>query len=274
MTKTITLANKAGFCFGVKRALNIVMQQTDASTLGPLIHNPQVIKSLEDKGIDYIDSLEDLKKKKLIIRAHGAPDLIIEKAIKKGITIIDATCPFVKKVHEIAKAREEEGFRIVLVGDPSHPEIIGIAGDLRNPIIISTPEQVNEKVTAPIKQIVVLSQTTQSYDNFTNIVKELIPLSKKLIVRNTICLATQERQDSAKDLARKSDIMIIIGGKNSANTKRLYGICKDITTSYHIETKDELNPEWFQNKNNIGITAGASTPDWIIKEVIGEIDGF
>lgn len=271
MPRKITLAKYSGFCFGVKRALDIAMLQNDASTFGPLIHNPQVIKVLEDKGIDSIDSLSQLKKSRLIIRAHGVPASFIEKAISKGITVIDATCPYVKKVHDIAKAREEEGYKVIVVGDPDHPEVKGITGDLKDPIILSSPDEVKDKITKPVKQIVVVSQTTQSYENFAGIVKELMPLCRKIIVRNTICTSTQQRQDAAKKLAEISDIMIIIGGKNSANTIRLYELCKAITLSYHIETKAELDESWFDGKHDVGITAGASTPDWIITEVIDEI---
>ena len=276
MKRKIILAKNAGFCFGVKRALNIVLaaknknKNKKVNIFGPLIHNPQEIKRLVKKGIKTVYKLHKNLKDILVIRAHGVPDSLIRRAKANSLKIIDATCPFVKQVHVISKKLEKQGYQLVIFGDAYHPEVVGIAGNLKDPIVIEEPELI--KHFPFIEKIAFVAQTTQNLKKFQKAAKLLKNKCNKLIVKNTICNATEQRQNASRKLAEKSDIMLIIGGKNSGNTKRLYQICKSVQKhTYHIETSDELKKQWFENKKTIGVTAGASTPDWIINKVISKI---
>ena len=272
----IILAKHAGFCFGVKRALNIVLTAKNKNKnkqiyiFGPLIHNPQEIKRLEKKGIKTVYKLSKNIKDILVIRAHGVPDSLIKRAKAKGLKTIDATCPFVKQVHVISKELEKKGFQVVIFGDAYHPEVVGIAGNLKDPIVIEKPELI--KHFPFIEKIAFVAQTTQNQKKFKKAAKLLKNKCKNLVVKNTICNATEQRQNTSKKLAEKSNIMLVIGGKNSGNTKRLYQICKTVQkNTYHVETEKELKKQWFENKKTIGITAGASTPDWVINKIISKI---
>ncbi|MBW2977828.1 4-hydroxy-3-methylbut-2-enyl diphosphate reductase [Candidatus Woesearchaeota archaeon] len=274
--KKITLAKHAGFCFGVKRALNIVTSAKNknktkkVNIFGPLIHNPQEIKRLEKKGIKTVYKLHKNLKDILVIRAHGVPDSLIKRAKAKGLKTIDATCPFVKQVHVISKDLEKKGHQVVVFGDAYHPEVVGIAGNLKDPIVVEEPELIEHFPF--IEKMALVAQTTQNQKKFNKAAKLLKSRCNKLIAKNTICNATEQRQNASKKLAEKSDIMIVIGGQNSGNTKRLNQICKSLQkNTYHIETEKELKKQWFDNKKKIGITAGASTPDWIIRKVISRI---
>ena len=269
--KTI-LAPKAGFCFGVKRALDLAMQtarETNKSiyTLGPLIHNPQVVEDLSKKGIKVVKDLSDIPEGVVIIRSHGVGPDIIENARDRDLQIIDATCPFVKKAQELAKELNDQGYQVVVVGDKEHPEVTGIIGWTGHTgIVVETPEQA-EKLQ-PLKKIGIISQTTQPEGNFNKIASVLQEKAEEVKAYNTICHATRDRQYAAAELARKVDVMIVIGGKNSANTQKLARLCAQTgTPTHHIETAAEFNREWLADKKLIGITAGASTPDWIIEEV-------
>jgi len=279
MKRKITLAKNAGFCFGVKRALNLVLSAKNKNKnkqvyiYGPLIHNPQEIKRLEKKGIRTVYKLRKSLKDILVIRAHGVPDSLIKRAEAKGLKTIDATCPFVKQVHVISKKLEKEGYQVVIFGDAYHPEVVGIAGNLKDPIVIEEPELV--KHFPFIEKIALVAQTTQNQKKFKKATNLLKSKCKSLIVRNTVCNATEQRQNSSRKLAEKSDVMIVIGGKNSGNTKRLYQICKSVQKdTYHIEVEKELKKEWFDGKHKVGVTAGASTPDWIIENVVKQIKEF
>ena len=269
--KTI-LAPKAGFCFGVKRALDLAMQtarETNKSiyTLGPLIHNPQVVEDLSKKGIKVVKDLSDIPEGVIIIRSHGVGPDIIDNARDRDLQVIDATCPFVKKAQELAKELNDQGYQVVVVGDKEHPEVTGIIGWTGHTgIVVETPEQA-EKLQ-PLKKIGIISQTTQPEENFNNIASVLQEKAEEVKAYNTICHATRDRQYAAAELARKVDVMIVIGGKNSANTQKLARLCAQTgTPTHHIETAAEFNREWLADKKLIGITAGASTPDWIIEEV-------
>ncbi len=268
----IKVAKEAGFCHGVKSAIDLVddtikNSQKEIFILGPLIHNPQVAQKLEDNGVTTVEDIESIPDfVDLIIRAHGVSDSIIAKAKLKNCNVLDAICPNVKQVHKLSKEAELEGYFILLFGEKDHPEIMGIKGNLSNFLVFETIEEL-EKINMPSK-VCLLSQTTQSGDKFQQIVDYIHAKNIDFKCYNTICNATYQRQKAATELAKESDLMIVIGGKTSGNTKRLFGICNSITKSIHIETAKELNEINLSEFNNIGITAGASTPDWIIKEVI------
>ncbi|MDW7675420.1 MAG: bifunctional 4-hydroxy-3-methylbut-2-enyl diphosphate reductase/30S ribosomal protein S1, partial [Bacillota bacterium] len=272
----ITVANKAGFCFGVKKALDIaesavVCPTEQIFTLGPLIHNPQVVTKLADKGIVSINDLTEITSGKVIIRSHGVAPEIINEAKDKGLELVDATCPFVNKAQQLAKEHADKGYLIVIVGDPTHPEVEGIFGWSGNNAKVI--EDIDEVTALPQQsKICVVAQTTQSIEKFNQIVAALKGKADEVKVCNTICDATRQRQDAAKKLALDSDIMIVVGGRNSSNTRKLTSICEATgTPTYHIEQASELKQEWFVAKEKIGVTAGASTPDWILEEVINKM---
>ncbi len=266
----VILADYLGFCYGVKRAIKIARENAapdgSACTLGPIIHNPQMVERLKDEGVGTIDCLDDLKRGKVIIRSHGVGPETYEKAEAMGLECVDATCPHVKKAQLSAKELAEEGRFVVIVGEKEHPEVHSIvqwAGG--NVAVIET---VAEAASVPnVSRLGIISQTTFSGERFREIVSALLDKSRDIRVMRTICTATDQRQRAARELASKVDVMLVIGGKNSANTTRLAQLCANICRTYHIETAEELQPAWFDNIEKIGITAGASTPDWIIKEV-------
>jgi len=265
----IVRAEKAGFCFGVERAIELA-EKTSASgntvSLGPLIHNQQVVDYLKEKGIKVADSLEEVKKgQQLVIRSHGVPPFIYNEARDKGINIVDATCPFVQKAQKLAAKSSKDNF-VIVVGDGDHPEIKGILGWAgKNSRAVETLEEA--KQLPHYSSLAVLAQTTQAKNNFLKIVEELKSHTDNLVVHNTICNATSERQDSARKVAKEVSVMLVVGGRNSSNTRKLGTICSEETKTYLIETADELQQNWFDDVENVGLTAGASTPDWIIEEV-------
>ena len=266
----VILADYLGFCYGVKRAIKIARENAapdgSACTLGPIIHNPQMVERLKEEGVGTIDRLDDLKRGKVIIRSHGVGPETYERAEAMGLECVDATCPHVKKAQLSAKELAEEGRFVVIVGEKEHPEVHSIvqwAGG--NVAVIET---VAEAASFPnASRLGIISQTTFSGERFQEIVSALLDKSRDIRVMRTICTATDQRQRAARELASKVDVMLVIGGKNSANTTRLAQLCAKICRTYHIETAEELRPAWFDNIEKIGITAGASTPDWIIKEV-------
>ncbi len=266
----VELAAKAGFCFGVKRALDLAERTVENSpsvSLGPLIHNQQVVKRLAERGIRVVDSLEEVVSgQALIIRSHGVGPSVYQAAETKGIQVMDATCPFVQKAQRLAAESAQVGQQVIVIGDKLHPEVQGIlgwAGELAIPI--QTIEEAKELPFYP--QLAVLAQTTQLAESFQGIVEELKHHTKDLTVHNTICNATAERQKAARELAQTVDVMVVVGGRNSANTEKLASICAELTMTHLIETAKELEADWFKEATNAGLTAGASTPDWIIKEV-------
>ncbi|MDR3244051.1 MAG: 4-hydroxy-3-methylbut-2-enyl diphosphate reductase [Elusimicrobiota bacterium] len=265
----ITVAKKAGFCFGVKRAIKMaqeaVLKNKKTFVIGSLIHNPQEIKRLQKLGIKTLKS-PNVKSGIIILRTHGiSSDLYDRLKKRKSIELADAVCPFVKRAQKIVENLGQKGERIVIVGEKDHPEIIALrsyAG--KKCIIINDVGQAQKiKTQEPLN---IVSQTTQSLENFDAIVK-VLRRNHKIKIFNTICKATFDRQKEAAELAKTADLMIVIGGMNSANTSRLAQICKDKTITRHIETVGSLKKSWFKGKKNICITAGASTPDWIIKDI-------
>ncbi|EHQ88193.1 bifunctional 4-hydroxy-3-methylbut-2-enyl diphosphate reductase/30S ribosomal protein S1 [Desulfosporosinus youngiae] len=263
-------AAKAGFCFGVKRALDMAERTAETShavSLGPLIHNQQVVKRLAERGIQVVEDLDELTSRQaLIIRSHGVAPLVYQKAEIKGIQVVDATCPFVQKAQRLAAESSKMGQQVIVMGDKLHPEVQGILGWAGEEAIpIQTVEEAKELPFYP--HLAVLAQTTQLAENFAGIVEELKSHTEDLIVHNTICNATAERQKAARELAETVDIMVVVGGRNSANTRKLASICAERTKTYLIETAEELEDVWFKEAKIAGLTAGASTPDWIIEEV-------
>ena len=270
----IITADEAGFCFGVKRAIDIVkdaVANTDKKvyTLGPLIHNPQVVEELSKKGVNLAESIDDIDDDGiLIIRTHGVEPKVLRKAQEKGLDIIDATCPFVKNAHKYAKELVETDYQTFIFGDKNHPEVLGIYGYTNDKGLII--ENIEDLKDVSFKDKVgIVAQTTQSYEEYFEVTNYILPKVKELKIFNTICNTTGNRQEAAKKLAKEVDVMFVIGGHNSANTKRLAEISANTNTpTFHIETVDEINWDKIKNTNKIGITAGASTPDWIIKEVL------
>jgi len=274
--KNVILAQNAGFCYGVKRAVDISLNtkkkyQRKIYTLGPLIHNNDVVKFLKEKGIhtieyEDIDSLDE--NDVVIIRSHGVSKNILNDLESKGLIVVDATCPYVKAIHNKVQMYHGLGYQIVIVGDENHPEVIGINGWCDDDAFITKGDKNIPKFS---KKVCIVSQTTEKYEIFKNIASKLIDNCSETLVFNTICSATDIRQKSAYELSKKVQLMLVIGGKHSSNTTKLYEICKsNCSRTIHIESAKEIPEDivFLNNIVNIGVTAGASTPDWIIKEVI------
>ena len=272
----VRIAENAGFCFGVKRAMKMAWDElenkseNDVYSLGPLIHNKQAVNRYKEKGLMEKDSLEKIpNNSKLIIRSHGVAENIYIESQSKNMKIVDTTCPFVKKIHDIVKDYYTKGYKIIIVGNATHPEIIGINGWCNNEAyVINCLEEIDNITFNSNNKYCVVSQTTFNLELFDKIVDTLKSKTDNLTVKNTICFATKERQLAANDLAKEVDCMVVIGGKHSSNTQKLVNICEDLVPTFSIETKEELNKDDFKNFKVAGVTAGASTPDWIIDEVI------
>lgn len=278
--REIIFAEKSGFCFGVKRAVDTALEarkkyDKDIYTLGSLIHNNDVVNFLKAKGIYPVEiaDLDSLKQNDvIIIRSHGVPKSIIDLLNSKGIIVIDATCPFVSNIHEKVKKYGELNYDIVIVGDEKHPEVIGINGWCDNKAHISKDGDNLENLK---DKVCIVSQTTEKLSNLQKVVSKVVKISKEIAVFNTICNATSERQKAANELSKKVDFMVVIGGKQSSNTTKLYEICKsNCKSTIHVENSGEIPDEIIKNKNylKIGVTAGASTPDWIIEEAIDKMN--
>lgn len=273
----ILVAKSAGFCFGVEKAIESVYKEIETGkkpiyTFGPIIHNEQVVGDLEEKGvsvIDTIEELENLQSGSVVIRSHGVPKKIYDAIEKQNLEIVDATCPFVKKIHNIVKKESEKGKRIVIIGNDNHPEVEGIKGWVVGEAIVVKDEEDIEKIDSfRNESICIVSQTTFNYNKFKNLVEIIDKKGYDIDVINTICSATEERQLEAGELADKVDAMIVIGGKSSSNTQKLFEICKaNCVNTYYIQTLDDLELYSLPPVNCVGITAGASTPNYLIKEV-------
>lgn len=269
----IELASSYGFCFGVKRAIKIAENAKDASTIGPLIHNNEEINRLEQNfNVKTLDGINDLTdEKKAIIRTHGITKTDLESLKNSGINIIDATCPFVTKPQQICEKMSDEGYDIVIFGDENHPEIKGVKSYAKGKVFVVLDESELKNIKLS-QRVAVLSQTTRKFEKFSQIVNFLMLKVKEVRVFNTICNATFENQEATRELSTRADVMIIIGGKNSSNTKQLYYISKQFCDdSYLIENEAELEKSWFEAKNLCGVAAGASTPDWVIQRVVDKI---
>ena len=272
----VILAEHAGFCFGVKRAVEQVYEQIllgkPLYTYGPIVHNEEVVKELESKGVRVIDTeqqLQEISEGTVMIRAHGVPKRIKEMIESRGLDYVDATCPFVKRIHNIVEKESAAGKRIVIIGNAGHPEVVGIMGWSKVPAaVIETLEEARNFTCGQDEEICIVSQTTFNYNKFQDMVEIFKEKGYNVIVVNTICNATEERQTEAKEIAAKVDVMIVIGGKHSSNTRKLYEICmQECANTYFIQTLDDLHLDLPKSVRLVGITAGASTPNNIIEEV-------
>ncbi|MCR5792260.1 MAG: 4-hydroxy-3-methylbut-2-enyl diphosphate reductase [Lachnospiraceae bacterium] len=273
--RTVTLAKTAGFCFGVKRAVDLVYEKVNDGlkvyTYGEIIHNEQVVSDLSQKGVKVVHSLDEfanLEKGTVIIRSHGISRKEQEAIADFGFEIVDATCPFVKKIHKIVAEKSNEGYEIIIIGNNGHPEVEGIKGWCNgNPTVIGTVLEA-ENYQTEAKKICIVSQTTFNYNKFQELVEILSKKGYDILALNTICNATEERQKEARQLAAVSDAMIVIGGRQSSNTQKLYEICKEqCEETFYIQTLVDLDLDLLKSFRSVSITAGASTPNNIIKEV-------
>ncbi len=275
-------AKSAGFCFGVKRAVEKVYEQIGKGrkiyTFGPIIHNEEVVRDLEARGVSVIERIEELKaldEGMVVIRSHGVSKEVYDLLEKKGLECVDATCPFVKRIHDIVEKESGQGKKIVIIGNPGHPEVEGIKGwSSGETEIIESVEQAerftNEEKNLSVKEekICIVSQTTFNYNKFKELVEIFLKKGYNVSVANTICSATEERQTEARQIASQVENMIVIGGTHSSNTRKLYEICKEeCENTYFIQTLDDLRLELPKAASPVGITAGASTPNNIIEEV-------
>ncbi|MCF7887897.1 MAG: 4-hydroxy-3-methylbut-2-enyl diphosphate reductase [Candidatus Omnitrophica bacterium] len=273
----INIAKSAGFCVGVKRALAIADETAKSCAkidmLGDIVHNEEVVRQIKKIGIKKINKLTNGKNKTLLVRAHGAPKSTYQKAKKLGYKIIDATCPMVKEIHQIAKKYQKKGYKIIIVGDKKHDEVQGIVGQLdKRPLVLSPKTKIKEKMLRGLKKAVVISQSTQNIAEVKNIVGKIKKYIPHLQFIDTICKPTRQKQNEVKTIPYNNDLILIIGSKASANTKRLYQISKKINPrTYWIENDKKINPRWFKGIKSVGITAGASTPENIIKSVVEKI---
>jgi len=277
----IKLAKKTGFCFGVKRAVTMAEEALKTKgriySLGSIIHNKEVVRALSKKGLKVIRDIEKVRRGTIIISSHGLSPKVAEKIRRRGLEIIDTTCPFVRKAQNIARSLGENGYTVVVVGDANHPEIKALLDFVPKDIfVVKNRGDIKKLGLKKTDRVSVISQTTQSIENFTDVINALAARNfKELKVYNTICKDAEARQGYAKSLAREADLMLIIGGKDSANTNRLFEVCRPISKESHlIETGKELRNSWLKSAGVVGITSGASTPDWIIEKVLKRIESL
>ena len=273
----VIVAKTAGFCYGVKRAVEQVYEQIAKAekpvyTYGPIIHNEFVVKDLEKKGVCVLNTEEELSALTdgiVVIRSHGVGKHIYDLLEAHHITVVDATCPFVKKIHRIVEKQTAEGRRVIIIGSPEHPEVQGIRGwGNDTTLVVEKPEQIDDLLLSKEEKLCIVSQTTFNYKKFQDLVEKFEKKGYDILVLNTICNATQERQVEARRIASEVDAMIVIGGKHSSNTQKLYEICqKECKNTYFIQSLGDFNPECVNSVRSVGITAGASTPNKIIEEV-------
>ena len=275
----LTIAKSAGFCFGVTRAVNMVYEAIEKEnvpiyTYGPIIHNDEVVKDMEKNGVTVINDLDELsshKKGVMIIRSHGISKAEYDKIKDCGFEVLNATCPFVSKIHRYVEDYSSKGYDIIIVGSPKHPEVCGIKGwadEKCHVTIINSPEDAEKYTKNSTKKLCIVSQTTFNYNKFQDIVEIIAKKGYDITVLNTICNATEVRQNEARKVAQCSDVMIVIGDRHSSNTQKLFEICKnECKNTYYIQTSDEMDYTQIRSNNNVGITAGASTPNNIIEEV-------
>lgn len=283
--RRIVVAEVAGFCFGVQRAVDMTMQARQErdgkmTVLGPIVHNEQVIARLQTKGVDTLPMLDSIREGTVVLSAHGVAPDVVAQAKSQGLNILDVTCPFVTKVHRTAKQLYDQGYQVLLVGDPGHTEVKGIVGaveELEGTVtVVSSVDDVRALyLDARLgKKVGIVSQTTQRSADYGAIVGEVARTATDVRAVNTICYATDELQAAAVRLARQVDVALVIGGRKSANTRRLRQLCEEQgIPAYHIETPEDIQFEWLEGKDTIGLTAGASTPDWIIEDVARALNG-
>lgn len=272
----VTVAKSAGFCFGVKRAVDTVYEEIKTGervyTYGPIIHNDEVVSDLKERGVVVINSIEELsslEKGTIIVRSHGVSRAEYEQMQSSGFRVVDATCPFVKKIHNTVMEHSNKGEEIIIIGSADHPEVQGIVGWCSGKCtVIETAEEAENYEFSASGQLCLVAQTTFNYKKFKDLVEILSKKGYDILALNTICNATEVRQNEARQLAKNSDAMVVIGGKQSSNTQKLVEICKsECADTYYIQTLVDLDLEMLKSFRSVGITAGASTPKNIIKEV-------
>jgi len=272
----ILIAKSAGFCFGVKRATQMAFEASDhyanICSLGPIIHSPQVVERLAEKGVAVIKRVEDIAGGAVVIRSHGVTADEMQAIKARELTVVDATCPFVKKAQEYAARLNVEGYTVVIVGEADHPEVQGIVSYAVGGKVQIVANAAEAGALPRMNRVGIVAQTTQSFENLRQVVDVCLEKCQELHVYNTICDATTVRQNEAREIARQVDVMLVIGGFNSANTTRLAQICRELQPrTHHLETAGEIEPSWFDAVKRIGITAGASTPRWLIDDVISRV---
>ena len=272
----IILAKSAGFCFGVRRATQMAFEAAskheNICSLGPVIHSPQVVKGLAEQGVKVVSKVEDIPPGSVIVRSHGITSEEMEKIHESNLTIVDATCPFVKKAQEYAARLSDEGYTVVIVGEMEHPEVQGIVSYAGEALVHVVADARQASALPRMKKVGIVAQTTQLYENLKDIMDVCLAKSQELRIYNTICDATSVRQNEAREIALEVDLMFVIGGHASADTSRVAAISREIQPrTWHIETTEEIKPEWFASVSRVGVTAGASTPRWLIDEILARI---
>lgn len=270
----VELASDCGFCFGVKRAIDIaqatVQKDQQVYSLGPLIHNPQVIARLKEAGIKIAQEVDDIPGGTVIIRSHGVHPKKLKEIERRGLKVVDATCPFVRRAQEKARMLDQEGYAVVVVGEPEHPEVRAIMGHANNAMLTN----MNSKEPLDLRgRIGIIAQTTQSPEDFRAVISRILEQEQfdEIRVFNTICQATVGRQRAALEVAGRVQLMLVLGGFDSANTRRLAKLCEGVVATYHIESAERIKGCWLKGITQVGVTAGASTPPWIIEEVVNKL---
>ncbi len=267
----VKIARTAGFCWGVRRTVDKVMEVANGRrsvvTLGPVIHNPQAVERMRERGVGTVGAVAEVAEgTTVVVRTHGAVKEELERAKERGLEVVDGTCPYVKYPQAMARRFSQEGYHVVIVGDASHAEVKGVVSYVEGPCTVVKPGGPIPDIDA--KRVAVLAQTTCIGAEFERVVGALALRHREVRAANTICNDTDERQEDARQLAREVDAVVVVGGKNSANTRHLAEICRTIQPrTWHVETGDELQPEWFAGCRSVGISAGASTPDWVVEGV-------
>ncbi len=273
----VVKAKYAGVCYGVERALDMaqaaVMDGEDAYTLGPLIHNPEVVKKLDDNGVHVASSEDEVESGVILIRSHGVAPKVIDRLENRGLTVMDATCPHVAKAQRAAADLRDMGGTVVVIGRAEHPEVKGLCGYAGDKaVVVAGPDELPAKLEEPVGVVV---QTTETKEKLARVVEAIRARGIEPTVKNTVCFATRQRQDSTAALAGEVDAIVVIGGKNSSNTTHLYEICKErCQRAYFVESADELEPSWFSACERVGVTAGASTPDYQIQSVVDYLESL
>jgi len=274
----VKLAKKIGFCFGVKRAVDMaeaaLKNKGPIYSLGSIIHNQQVVEDLSKKGLKVVKDVKKIKRGVVVISSHGISPVVAKSISKRGIKLIDTTCPFVLNAQRIAKSLSEASYNVIIVGDASHPEIKALVDFVStNVFVVKGESEANALDIDASEKFIILAQTTQSTDNFLDVVRAISEKRpKELRIFNTICRDAEERQEAARLLAGSVDAMFVVGGKSSANTKRLFEVCKKVLNNSHlVETEKDLRKRWLDRARSVGVTSGASTPDWIVKKVVNKI---
>lgn len=272
----VLVAKNSGFCFGVRRAIEMALRCVEEGegpiyTLGPIIHNPQMVAKLKEQGIQVVHEIPDANESTLIVRTHGVKPSVLEEARRRAIKVVNATCPFVRRSQEFAEKLHREGYYLIFVGEADHPEVEALVGFAEGKALVVNSEIEVEQLSS-FEKIGVIPQTTISFSHFQRIVSKLMEKAKELRVMNTICDSVSKGQRSTLELARKVDVMVVVGGRDSANTSRLVSLCRELgKETYHVETEWEVDPEWFRDAESVGVSAGASTPDWVIEGVVEKI---